>query len=221
MTRATAPLPLAPAALLAVAGLAVLTPAAHGHGGVTLAEGSRGGVTVIVQATDATTATGEPAADLSAVMSGPGTGPRADVEFWVRPQGGKVLEVGPERDQAGVHHATVATAGRGDWRDWEVSALVELDGGQTLRVTNASGNPPGPDPAAGEEQATTPAATPDAATTPPEDGAPAENASTDVADISGEEDEAPAWALPSLAAIFALGIAFLLWRRRAGGGHEG
>lgn len=224
------PLPApARAALLGVAGLAALAPSALGHGGVTLAEGSQGGVRVLLQATEATTATGKPGADISAVLSGPGTGPGADVEFWVRPDGGKAFEVDPERDDAGVHHATVATAGRGDWRAWDVAALIELDGGKTIRVTNASSNPPGPDPEADDaDDADDAAAAPttngaDAppASTPVADADPAETASSDVADISGEEDEAPAWALPSLAAIFALGIGFLLWRRRAGGGHAG
>lgn len=132
---------------VALASLATASGAAA-HGGTTLAEGGTGGVTVLLQAAEATTASGKPAVDLSTVLNGPGTGPKATVTLWIRPSGGKTFKVTTDRDEQGVAHQDVAVAGRGSWRDWDVSAVVALSSGKRLRVSNAEANPPGPEPAA-------------------------------------------------------------------------
>jgi hypothetical protein len=133
-----------PVALASLAGAS----GAAAHGGTTLAEGGTGGVTVLLQAAETTTQTGKPAVDLSTVLGGPGTGPKATVTLWIRPSGGKTFKVTTDRDAQGVAHQDVATAGRGSWRDWDVSAVVALSSGKRLRVSNAEANPPGPEPAA-------------------------------------------------------------------------
>jgi hypothetical protein len=132
-----------PVALASLAGAS----SAAAHGGTTLAEGGTGGVTVLLQAAETTTQTGKPAVDLSTVLNGPGTGPKATVTLWIRPSGGKTFKVTTDRDDQGVAHQDVATAGRGSWRDWDVSAVVALSSGKRLRVSNAEANPPGPEPA--------------------------------------------------------------------------
>lgn len=119
---------------------------AAAHGGATLAEGGADGVRILLQGTDATTSSGAPAVDLSTVVRGPGTDD-AVVTLWVRPAGGETFRVETTRDDSGVSHADVATADRGDWRQWDVSSVVRLDDGTRLRVSNAEANPPGPDPA--------------------------------------------------------------------------
>lgn len=119
---------------------------AAGHGGATLAEGGADGMRILLQGTDSTTSGGAPAVDLSTVVRGPGTD-GATVTYWIRPAGGETFRKSTTRDDAGVAHTDVPTADRGDWRKWDVSAVVQLDDGTRLRVSNAEANPPGPDPA--------------------------------------------------------------------------
>ncbi|MBF6621433.1 MAG: hypothetical protein ITG02_14535, partial [Patulibacter sp.] len=134
------------AVLVVLLGAAATVPSASAHGGATLAEGGSDGVRILLQGTDSTTSDGAAAVDLSTVVRGPGTDD-AEVTFWVRPAGGETFRVATERDDAGVSHADVPTEGRGSWREWDVSAVVQLDDGTRLRVSNAEANPPGPDPA--------------------------------------------------------------------------
>ncbi len=214
--------------LAACAATALPAPAAA-HGGSTLAEGQKDGVTVLVQGSAATTAGGQPATDLATTLAGPGSGEGSTVVYYVRPDGGKSIRVATQRDESGVHHADVATAGRGDWRAWDVSAIVTLSGGKRLRVTNAESNPPGPDPAQasrpepapqdGAASSTPEATTPAAASTP---GAttPAEQSEAAVDDISGEDESAPGWMLPSLAGLVIVGLGALLVVRRRRGDDE-
>jgi hypothetical protein len=181
-----------PVALASLAGAS----GAAAHGGTTLAEGGTDGVTVLLQAAETTTQTGKPAVDLSTVLNGPGTGPKATVTLWIRPSGGKTFKVTTDRDAQGVAHQDVATAGRGSWRDWDVSAVVALSSGKRLRVSNAEANPPGPEPAAtagggatgadGDEAAGDPATTTgaDGAT---EDDAAADDGTTADADGAGAD----------------------------------
>lgn len=204
------------AALTVMLAVLITAPAAHGHGGVTIAQGSRDGVTILVQATDATTPSGAAAADISAVLSGPGTGPDADVVFWVRPDGSETFKSSPENDEAGVRHATIPVQGRGRWVDWDVSAVVTLADGSRIRVTNAPDSPPGPDPAAkpsadpAEDPAETAPATSPQAASEAADGA-------EVSDISGEDEGAPGWAIPSLIVLLVLGgLVLAIQRRRRG-----
>lgn len=219
--------PLAPRRRTAVSTITLLlalgtAPAALGHGGTTLAEGGRDGVLILVQGADATTAAGRPAADVSTVLSGPGTGAGATVTYWIRPAGGKTFKVETERDgDTGTSHAEVSVAGRGDWREWDVSAVVDLSTGGRLRVTNASGNAPGPDPAATPEPEPEPttSSSPDAAGSSPAvaSASPTSPATTPdgaVDDVSGETDGAPSWALPSLAGLLIVGTGAVMVLRR-------
>lgn len=209
------------AALLAAAFAIALPAAAQGHGGTTIADGQRDGVTVRVQGSDSTTPSGQPAADLATTLAGPRTGEGASVIYWVRPEGGDTFKVATERDEGGVHHAEIATAGRGDWRTWEVSAITTLTTGAQLRVTNAEGSPPGPDPqqprARGGER---PAADEAAATTSPDASTPATSPAEaepapPVDDISGESDGAPGWVIPSVLIVALLGLGGLVLARRS------
>ena len=212
---------LATATCIAAAGL---WPAgAAGHGGTTIAEGDGQGVTILVQGSDTTTPGGKPGADVSTVLAGPGSGQGSEVLYYVRPDGGKSFRVEAERDDSGTHHAEIATANRGDWRAWDVSAIVTLSNGKRLRVTNAGANAPGPDPA----QAKTPAkaTTPESTTTSPEAGpvpsTPAPASDTPVEDVSGQDEGAPSWALPSLAGLAVLGLFGVgLARRRSNASDE-
>jgi hypothetical protein len=176
--------------------LASLTGAsgAAAHGGTTLAEGGTDGVTVLLQAAETTTPTGKPAVDLSTVLNGPGTGPKATVTLWIRPSGGKTFKVTTDRDAQGVAHQDVATAGRGSWRDWDVSAVVALSSGERLRVSNAEANPPGPEPAAtaggGATGADGDEAAADAGTTTGADGASGDGTAAD--GTGGTDDGADA-----------------------------
>lgn len=217
---------LPPTAAFTVTLLAALAvPAgALAHGGTTVAEGQRGGVTIRVQSSPSTTESGRPAVDLATTLAGPGSGPGSHVTYYVRPEGGKTFRINTERDEGGVHHADVSTTNRGDANAWDVSAIVMLSDGKRLRVTNASGNAPGPDPAAPRPKPSTPEpSTPEpstaAPTTPtagPQNEPVPTTATTDepVDDISGESDGAPAWVLPSGAAIIALGLFAMAWTRR-------
>ncbi|MBJ7472696.1 MAG: hypothetical protein JHD16_15430, partial [Solirubrobacteraceae bacterium] len=197
---------LATLTCLAAAGL---WPAvAAGHGGTTIAEGDGQGVTIRVQGSDTTTPGGKPGADVSTVLAGPGSGPGSEVLYYVRPDGGKSFRVEAERDDSGTHHAEIATANRGDWRAWDVSAIVTLSNGKRLRVTNAGNNAPGPDPAqAGKPAAAT---SPEPTTASPEASAvptsPEPAADAPVEDVSGQDEGAPSWALPSLAGLAVLGL---------------
>lgn len=222
---------------------------AAAHGGATLAEGGADGVRILLQGTDSTTAGGAPAVDLSTVVRGPGTSD-AEVTFWVRPAGQDTFRVRTTRDDAGVSHADVATADRGSWRDWDVSAVVRLNDGTRLRVSNAEANPPGPDPAStpgggasgpdadsDEGTATTTEATPadttsetaPAPATTQTESAPAttttESADDDaapVSDVTGEDEGTPGWVVPSLIAIVVIALAWAIFfrRSRAGGGRD-
>lgn len=218
------------AALAALAAMALPNSVAA-HGGSTLAEGQKNGVTVLVQGSETTTPGGKPATDLATTLAGPGSGAGSTVVYYVRPEGGKSFRVRTDRDASGVHHADVAVAGRGDWRAWDVSAIVTLNGGKRLRVTNAASNPPGPDPAQSsrpkaDAQDAPEASTPESASTPQAPGAStpggdatASSADQDGAgldDISGEQDSAPSWVLPSLVGLVVVGLGGLLVARRRG-----
>lgn len=213
------------------------TAAASAHGGATIAEGGSDGVQILLQGTDSTTADGQAAVDLSTVVRGPGTDD-AEVTFWVRPAGGETFRVATERDDAGVSHADVPTEGRGSWREWDVSAVVQLDDGTRLRVSNAEANPPGPDPAStpgggatgpdddsgeGTTTATTETETVETTTTETEtetetESAPATTTESDdsapVSDVTGEDDGAPGWVVPSLIAIVLIALAWAVFFRR-------
>lgn len=134
------------AVLVALLATTTMAVSAAAHGGATLAEGGADGVRILLQGADSTTGSGAAAVDLSTVVRGPGTSD-ATVTFWVRPAGGETFRVKTTRDDGGVSHADVATADRGSWREWDVSAVVQLNDGTRLRVSNAEANPPGPDPA--------------------------------------------------------------------------
>lgn len=188
----------------------VLPGSALAHGGTTIAEGRSDGVTVVIQGSDSSTQAARPAVDLATTLDGPGTGPSAQVVYYVRPAGKRSVRVEAERDESGVRHAEISTASRGDWRNWDVSAIVTLAGGERLRVASTSDNPPGPDPA----RPPAPKAT---ETTPSTSGAndPAPPvAQSAVDDITGQQEAAPAWALPSLGALIAVGLIGLAIVRR-------
>lgn len=229
------------ATVVAVAFVALgATGSAAAHGGATLAEGGADGVRILLQGTDATTSSGAAAVDLSTVVRGSGTDD-ADVTFWVRPAGGETFRVKATRDESGVSHADVATADRGDWRAWDVSAVVRLADGTRLRVSNAEANPPGPDPAAtpgggavgpddGSGEGTTTETTPTlTATTPAETTtAPTETATTQtapatetddesapVSDVTGESDGTPGWVIPSLIALVVIALVWVVFFRRS------
>lgn len=222
---------------------------AQAHGGATLAEGGADGVRILLQGTDATTSSGAPAVDLSTVVRGSGTDD-ADVTFWVRPSGDETFRVKATRDESGVSHADVATADRGDWRQWDVSAVVQLTDGTRLRVSNAEANPPGPDPAAtagggatgpdpdsgeGTTTATTPTETTptETATTetaPTETTTGTETATTPaetnddsapVSDVTGESDGTPGWVIPSLIALVVIALVWVVFFRRPKHGEDG
>ncbi len=231
------------AAVVAIVAAIGATAAASAHGGATLAEGGADGVRILLQGTDSTTSGGAPAVDLSTVVRGSGTSD-ATVTFWVRPAGQETFRVRTTRDEAGVSHADVPTADRGSWRDWDVSAVVQLNDGTRLRVSNAEANPPGPDPAAtpgggakgpdegsGEGTSTTtePTLT---ATTPTEttETAPTETATTEttpsttttqdddaapVSDVTGEDEGTPGWVIPSLIALVVIALAWAVFFRRS------
>lgn len=217
---------------------------AAAHGGAKVAEGGAGGVSILVNGAESQTASGGAAVDLSTTLQGPGTGDGATVTYWIRPAGGETFRKTTTRDDAGIAHTDVPTANRGDWRDWDVSAIVRLSTGKRLRVSNAEANPPGPDPAAtagggatgadeDEAGATTddaPAsggATPDAtpATT---EGAPAGTAeaptTTDdpaaddagaIEDVSGEEgSDAPSVAIIAVPIVLILAVWAIVFGRR-------
>ncbi|MEV4421275.1 hypothetical protein AB0L40_15015 [Patulibacter sp. NPDC049589] len=209
----TAPVrPLLVLSLTAIAALGAAVPAGA-HGGTTIAKGSGRGVSVLVQAEDATTDGGKPAVDLSTTIEGRGTGNGATVTYWIRPAGGKTFRATTTRDEAGIAHTDVPTAGRGAWRDWDVSAILATSTGIRIRVSNAEANPPGPDPAASSVSGST--AAPDAtATGSTTTAAPASDAG--ITDVSGKSDGAPLWSLVSvpLIVIAAVGL-ILLGRRRA------
>lgn len=141
---------LRPLLVAGAIGLTALVGAAPAgaHGGTTLAQGGADGVSILAQAAETTTPAGREAVDLSTTIEGPGTGDGATVTYWIRPAGGETFRARAIRDDAGIAHTDVPTAGRGDWRSWDVSAVVDLSTGKRLRVSNAESNPPGPDPAA-------------------------------------------------------------------------
>ncbi len=218
-------------AALACAVATGLAPAAAlGHGGATLAEGGGKGVTIVVQGTDSATGGGKPAADVSTILGGPGTGEGSKVVYYVRPEHAETFRVEADRDAGGTHHADVALAGRGDWRTWDVTAIVTLNTGKRLRVTNAASNPPGPETAQPSKPAapTTPGAADTPATTPPQprvespeaSAKPATATEVPVEDISGEDDGAPAWVLPSIAVVLIAGLLGLALTRRGRSGND-
>jgi len=141
---------LRPLLVLALTGVAALgaTAPAGAHGGAKLAEGGGDGVKILVNASETTTPAGREAIDISTTIEGRGTGDGATVTYWIRPAGGDTFRATTTRDDAGIAHTDVPTANRGNWRDWDVSAVVRLSTGDRLRVSNAEANPPGPDPAA-------------------------------------------------------------------------
>jgi hypothetical protein len=208
---------------------------AAAHGGATLAEGGADGVRILLQGTDATTSGGAPAVDLSTVVRGPGT-EEAVVTLWVRPSGGETFRVATTRDESGVSHADVATADRGDWRQWDVSSVVQLDDGTRLRVSNAEANPPGPDPAGtpgggakgpdadsdeGTATESTTETTTETVTTETEttETAPSTTEADDdgapVSDVTGEDEGTPGWVVPSLIAVVVIALAWAIFFRRS------
>lgn len=214
---------------------------AAAHGGATLAEGGSDGVRILLQGTDATTSGGAAAVDLSTVVRGPGTD-GATVTYWIRPAGGETFRESTTRDDSGVAHTDVPTADRGDWRKWDVSAVVQLDDGTRLRVSNAEANPPGPDPAStpgggakgpdedsgeGTTTETTPTETTPAETTPTEtaltETAPTtatDDDSAPVSDVTGESDGTPGWVVPSLIAVVVIALAWVVFFRRSRAGDD-
>lgn len=239
ITRTVATAVVAMLAALGAAG------SAAAHGGATLAEGGADGVRILLQGTDATTSNGAAAVDLSTVVRGPGTD-GATVTYWIRPAGGETFRKSTTRDDAGVAHTDVPTANRGDWRKWDVSAVVQLDDGTRLRVSNAEANPPGPDPAStpgggakgpdedsgeGTTTETTPTETTpeDTATeTTPAETTPTETATTTetdddaapVSDVTGESDGTPGWVIPSLIAVVVIALAWVVFFRRPRSGDD-
>lgn len=228
------------AAVVAAALVALGTAgSAAAHGGATLAEGGADGVRILLQGTDATTSNGAAAVDLSTVVRGPGTD-GAVVTYWIRPAGGETFRKTTDRDDAGVAHTDVPTADRGDWRQWDVSAVVQLDDGTRLRVSNAEANPPGPDPAAtpgggakgpdensgeGTTTATTPTETTpgtETAETTPAETTPttATDDSAPVSDVTGESDGTPGWVIPSLIAVVVIALAWVIFFRRSRSGSD-
>lgn len=237
---------LRPLLVLAVSGLAALGAAAPAgaHGGTKIAEGGTGGVTILTQAEETTTAAGKDAVDLSTILQGPGTGDAATVVYYVRPKGGETFRATTTRDAAGIAHTDITTAGRGEWREWDVSAVVDLSTGKRLRVSNAEANPPGPDPAStpgggatgadDDETGTTAAESPSSGGTAPGTAtdsaapatttgdAPATDTTADgtgdqsatITDVSGEDDGTPGWVIPSGIVIVAAAIAFVLVQQR-------
>lgn len=225
--------PTIPSALLrVVAAVAVLlvagtgAPAAQAHGGSTVVEGSKSGVTILVQSAASQTKSGGPAVDLSTLLNGPGTG-KATVDYWIRPTGKKAFKVETERDAGGTYHVDISTAERGEAADWDVSAIVTLGDGERLRVTNAPDDAPGPDvskPASAPDsnaadasdapteptltEGNPPPSTPTASTPAAADDA------TPIDDVSGEKDGPPAWAFPSLLVLTVIGLAILAVKRR-------
>lgn len=189
----------------------VVGPAsAWAHGGTTLAEGTAKGVTVLLQGSDA----GAGAVDLATTLNGPGTGPAAKVVLYVRPAGGRSIRVRTESDASTIRHAEISTAGRGDWRDWDVSAIVTLADGKRLRVASTSENPPGPDPARPPQEKSAETTPPTTAATTPEASTPEPADQTPVEDISGQDGAAPAWALPSVGGLIAVSFIGLVIARR-------
>lgn len=214
------------------AGLLVATPAAQGHGGTTVAEGGKDGVTIVVQGVASQTGSGGPAVDLSTIVGGPGSGKGASVDYWVRPaEGKKAFKVETTRDEGGTFHADVSTANRGTWSDWAVSAIVNLNNDKRLRVANVSGDAiPGPAPTrpAAEQPAdegsggsgegpTTPTLS-EGPSTPAEAPASGETTADDggvaIDDVSGEDNGPPGWAFPSLLVLTVIGLAILAVKRR-------
>lgn len=196
--------------------IAAIVPAtAKAHGGLTLAEGQSHGVTVVVQGSEATGGSGASEVDLATTLAGPGTGPQAKVIYYVRPAGReRSFRVDPERDESGVRHAEIPIAGRGNWRRWDVSAIVTLVGGKRLRVSSIKTNPPGPDPERRPR-----ASSPDGASSAATTGRAADQwavpgSEAAVEDISGQAQVAPAWAFPSLAGVGLAGLVVLVIVRR-------
>jgi len=200
---------------LGLAGLLGVPALAGAHGGITIAEGGRGGTRILVQGT------GEgPTADISTVLDGPGSGPGSKVVYWIRPKGRKrSFRVRTDRDAGGTHHAEIPTANRGSWQDWDVSAFVTLSTGRRLRVSNDQSDPPGPPEREAPSGGTTPpasttgttTATPPAATTEEPTGADDQGA---VEDVSGEDDGTPGWVVPSIVVLVVLGLIAAVVRHR-------
>lgn len=242
---------LRPLLVALLSGTLVLGTAAQAvaHGGAKVAEGGAGGVSILVNGAETTTASGGAAVDLSTTLQGPGTGDGATVTYWIRPAGGDTFRKTTTRDDAGIAHTDVPTADRGDWRDWDVSAVVRLSTGKRLRVSNAEANPPGPDPAAtagggasgadDDEAGTTTeddsprgGATPETATeaAPTSTGdAPASTGGTTatpddgaIEDVSGEEgSDAPSVAIIAVPIVLILAVwAIVIGRRRAAAGRD-
>ncbi len=194
-------------AALAFGALAVPAVAAA-HGGISIAEGGGGGVRIAVHGSDAS----PEEVDFATTLAGPGTGQGSRVVYWVRPQGrSRSFRIATERDEGGIHHAEIPTAGRGSWQDWDVSAYVTLNDDKRLRVTSDREDPPGPperrraDDAA-PQTGTAPAPTTTSATEP---------TSTDgVEDVSGEGDGMPSWAIPSIVALALVGLVAIVIRNR-------
>ncbi|WP_036725299.1 hypothetical protein [Patulibacter minatonensis] len=228
--------------VLASGGLALGTASsASAHGGTKIAEGGTGGVTILTQAEETQTASGGEAVDISTTLEGPGTGKSATVVYYIRPKGGKTFRKTTTRDEAGIAHTDVPTADRGDWRSWDVSAVVDLSTGKRLRVSNAEANPPGPEPAStpgggatgadDDEPGTTTATTPSSGGTSPDPGTDAAPATTTdggsaddggtvtaetVEDVSGKSDGTPGWVVPSgiVIVLAAVALAVVQQRRR-------
>ncbi len=225
-----------------------LAASASAHGGATLAEGGADGVRILLQGTDSTTSDGAAAVDSTTVVRGPGTSDAA-VTFWVRPAGEDTFRVETTTDDAGVSHADIPTEGRGSWREWDVSAVVQLEDGKRLRVSNAEANPPGPDPAStpgggatgpdpdGDEGATTTETAPaetstDTETTtteteteteaaPPATTTESDDDGAPVSDVTGESDGAPGWVIPSLIVVVVIALAWAVFFRRPKHGEDG
>ncbi len=191
-----------------IAALLIAPAGASAHGGTSIAEGGGGGVQIAVQGADA--AAGE--VDLSTTLAGTGAGAGSRVVYWIRPAGReRAVRIGTDRDEGGTHHAEIPTAGRGSWRDWDVSAYVTLSTGRTLRVTNDKTQPPGPPE---RPTATTAAAPPSTPTSTSPAALPADDG-VQVQDVSGQSDGAPGWVVPSLVGFVVLSVlAVVVGKRR-------
>lgn len=154
--------------------------------------------------------------DLATTLAGPGSGAGSRVVYWVRPAGReRSVRIATDRDEGGTHHAEIPTAGRGSWRDWDVSAYVTLSTGRALRVTSDKTQPPGPP----ERPETATPATAPATTTAAPDAAPTDDvAAAQVQDVSGQSDGPPGWMLPSLVGVVVIAVltVVLVKRRRPG-----
>lgn len=198
-------------ALAASVAVLLTAPAtADAHGGVEVAAGGGGGTRIAVQGSPA----GVDEVDLATTLTGPGSGEGSKVTYWIRPAGRKrSVRVDTDRDESGIHHAEIPTAGRGSWQEWDVAAYVTTSTGRRLRVTNDRSDPPGPP----EQERPSTAATPSSGVTTSAAPAPEPTdtpSAATVEDVSGEGDDTPGWVVPSILVLVVAGGAAAVVRHR-------